>query len=72
MEYQLIKSPFQLDETHSAIERILLNRGIALTDILHYLSTTDNDICSPTLLDNIQKGVKLLMSHIVKDDLIFI
>lgn len=44
MKIQLITSP---KEELSVVEQILLNRGIELKDMHHYLNTTDNDINSP-------------------------
>lgn len=61
MEYQLI-NPRRPGT--SAIEQVLLNRGIK--DVQHYLNTVDSDILSPLDLDNIEKGVKLLVSHIAQ------
>lgn len=48
----------------SAIEHVLLNRGIE--DVQHYLNTVDTDILSPLDLDNIEDGAKLLVSHIAQ------
>lgn len=48
----------------SAIEHVLLNRGIE--DVQHYLNTVDTDILSPLDLDNIENGAKLLVSHIAQ------
>ena len=61
MEYQLIhpRRPGT-----SAIEQVLLNRGIQ--DVLHYLNTVDTDILSPLGLDNIKEGAKMLVSHIAQ------
>lgn len=61
MEYQLI-NPRRPGT--SAIEQVLLNRGIQ--DVQHYLNTVDSDILSPLDLDNIEKGAKLLVSHIAQ------
>ena len=61
MEYQLI-NPRRPGT--SAIEQVLLNRGIK--DVQHYLNTVDSDILSPLDLDNIEKGAKLLVSHIAQ------
>ena len=61
MEYQLI-NPRR--PSTSAIEQVLLNRGIK--DVHHYLNTDDSDILSPLGLDNIEKGAKLLVSHIAQ------
>ena len=48
----------------SAIEHVLLNRGIE--DVQHYLNTVDTDILSPLGLDNIKNGAQLLVSHIAQ------
>lgn len=61
MKYQLI-NPRRPGT--SAIEQVLLNRGIQ--DVQHYLNTVDSDILSPLDLDNIEKGAKLLVSHIAQ------
>lgn len=61
MEYQLI-NPRRPGT--SAIEQVLLNRGIE--NVEHYLNTVDTDILSPLDLDNIEKGARLLVSHIAQ------
>ena len=50
MKYKLIKeyADEQLKK-YSALEIILMNRGIKLEDIPHYCNTTDEDINSPLL-----------------------
>ena len=58
------------DKHKSSIEQVLTNRGI--TDIEHYLNTTDADILEPTLLDNMTKGAKLLVSHIAKNSKVLV
>lgn len=67
MEYNLI-SP--LVKGQSKIQTILNNRGII--DIEHYLNTTEEDILSPTLIDRIDDGIKMLAKHIRDDDSIYI
>ena len=67
MEYQLI-NPRRPGT--SAIEQVLLNRGIQ--DVQHYLNTVDTDILSPLDLDNIQNGAKLLVSHIAQKSKVFV
>lgn len=59
MEYKLINQP---DKEKSVIEQILYNRGI--TDVNHYLYTTDEDIYSPSFLDNIDKLIQKLFSAV--------
>ena len=67
MEYQLI-NPRRPGT--SAIEQVLLNRGIE--DVHHYLNTVDTDILSPLDLDNIEEGAKLLVSHIARESKVFV
>ena len=38
----------------------------------HYLNTTDTDILDPNLLDNIDKGARMLVSHIGRKNKVFI
>ena len=66
MEYKLI-APRQ-DGT-SLLEQILLNRGFTnREDIQHFLSTDENDILNPLLLDNMKEGVELLIKHISQNN----
>jgi hypothetical protein len=44
MKIKLINTP---DAYLKATEQILVNRGIPLKDVYHYLNTTDADINSP-------------------------
>ena len=69
MNYQLIAP--RLPNT-SAIEQVLLNRGIKSQDIIHYLNTTDEDILDPSTIMNIEQGVKMLIRHISQEDKTFI
>lgn len=71
MEYQLIE-PRIPQKNLSAVERVLTNRGINLSEIPHYLNTTDNDILNPSLIDNMMEGAKLLASHIANNNLIML
>lgn len=62
MEYRL-RAP-RRDGT-SLLEQILYNRGFtSREEINHYLTTDENDLLSPTLLDNMQEGAKILAKHI--------
>ena len=38
----------------------------------HYLNTSEDDVYSPTLLDNIDKGAKMLIKHLATGNKIFI
>ena len=69
MNYQLIAP--RLPNT-SAIEQVLLNRGIKSQDIIHYLNTTDEDILDPSTIMNIKEGAKMLIRHISQEDKTFI
>lgn len=53
MEYQLIVPRIPHKEVLSAVEQVLVNRGIATDKIEHYLHTTDEDILAPSLIANI-------------------
>lgn len=72
MEYQLIKTPIQLDYELSTMEKIIVNRGILPENIEHFLNTTDEDILNPELINNIQQGAKILFQHISAGDKIFL
>ena len=69
MRYELI-APRRFGT--SAIEQVLLNRGIAEQDVWHYLNTSDNDIINPATIDNIHRGAQMLIKHIVAGDKIFL
>lgn len=66
MKYELI-APRQYT---SAIEQVLRNRGIE--DVEHYLNTSDSDILDPLLLDNMERGAKMLVSHIKNEDKMYV
>ena len=51
---------------------MLINRGIVPQNIQHYLHTTDEDILAPNLINNIDIGVKMLISHIAQNDKVLI
>lgn len=67
MEFQLIAPR---DMSKSAIEQVLSNRGIE--DALHYLNTSAVDVYSPLLLENIERGGEMLVSHIEAGDRAYI
>ena len=69
MNYQIISQ--RLPDT-SVIEQVLINRGIQPSEIRHYLNTTKKDILDPSIIQNIDKGVKLLIFHISQGHKIFI
>lgn len=70
MDYQLI-SPVLPDKNMTVVETVFSNRGIDPQNIEHYLHTTDEDICDPKLIMNIQQGAQMLVKHISQKDLIF-
>ena len=72
MEYQLIVPRIPFERNLTAVEQVLANRGIAPENVEHYLNTTDNDIYSPGLLDNIRKGVEMLITHIAQNDKVLV
>jgi single-stranded-DNA-specific exonuclease len=75
MKYKLIGNTTSQKENfnnnyNNLIDKILLNRGIS--DPTHYLNTTNKDLYSYELLDNIDKAIKCLLSHIENNDNIYI
>lgn len=69
MRYQLIAPR---DEALSAIEQVLFNRGINPKDIEHFKYPSVNDLVNPEKLEHIKDGVAMLISHIERNDKIFI
>lgn len=67
MKYELIAPR---NRSISLIEQTLHNRGIQ--DVQHYLNTDDSDILDPLLLDNMERGAKMLVSHIKNEDKIYV
>lgn len=50
MNYQLIAPRVP---SMSMVEQVLTNRGISLTDVKHYLHTSDEDILDPSTIERI-------------------
>lgn len=69
MRYQLIAPR---DEALSAVEQVLFNRGINPKDIEHFKYPSINDLVNPEKLEHIKDGVAMLISHIERNDKIFI
>lgn len=67
MEYQLRE---EIDSSLTPIQQVFYNRGVY--DIQHYIHPTEEDLSSPLLLDNLERGIKCLISHIINDDDIFV
>lgn len=61
MEYKLIKP---INPELSIQEQVLSNRGIPISDINHYLHTTDDDILSPNHILNIHDACLMLIKHL--------
>ena len=72
MEYQLLTPSIPLSTELTAVERVLSNRGIMPSEINHYLHTTDADILNPSLITNIDVGIKMLIKHIAQNDKVLI
>lgn len=74
MEYQLRKPllPQRDFEKLSVVERVLINRGIKLEEVSHYLNTTDEDILNPEIIPNIKEGVQMLVKHIHQGNKIYL
>lgn len=64
----------EVDSRLSAIEQILVNRGICQSNIKHYLNTTDNDINSPLDFgeDIMRRAAVTLIQAIKNDDEILV
>lgn len=69
MRYQLIAPR---DEALSVVEQVLFNRGINPKDIEHFKYPSVNDLVNPEKLEHIKDGVAMLISHIERNDKIFI
>ncbi len=72
MEYQLIVPRIPQERELSAVEQVLLNRGILPENVNHYLNTTDNDILDPALIMNMKQGAQMLITHIAQNDKVLI
>lgn len=71
MNIKLYENNYE-NEKLTTIETVLVNRGIKLEDIPHFLNTTDDDILDPLLLKNMEQGLKMLIKHIKNNDKILI
>lgn len=71
MDYRLIVPTVPRNDL-SAVERVLTNRGIELSEIQHYLHPSDKDIFNPTLISNMDVGLKMLITHISQNDKVLI
>ena len=69
MKYKLIA---ERNQGYTATQQVLVNRGIPLVSIDHYLRTTDEDLIDGKLLDNMAKGIQMLVRHIMGDSKILI
>lgn len=67
-----IKLINEMDKRLTPTQQVLVNRGIALEDIEHFLNTTDDDICDFNDLDNMDIGVETLLKHIKQKSKILI
>ena len=67
MKYKLIN---QVNANYNSIEQILVNRGIKITDIEHYLNTTDKDINEPIAFgeERMKSAATALINTIYKDE----
>jgi hypothetical protein len=72
MEYQLIIPRIPQNRELSAVEQVLLNRGIMPENVEHYLNTSDSDILNPSLIMNMKQGAQMLITHIAQNDKVLI
>lgn len=66
MRYKLIK---EINPNYTAQEQVLTNRGIDITEIKHYLNTTDKDISAPECFgeDKLKSAAAALIQTISAD-----
>lgn len=72
MDYQLLTPCIPVNENITPVERVFANRGIAPSDINHYLNTTKEDLYDTLLLKNMQRGARLFISHLQQGHKIFL
>ena len=65
MDYKLIS---ERQPGIGLLEQILINRGITMSEVHHFLHADENDVLSPTLLDNMREGAQTLSKHIASND----
>lgn len=56
----------------TAVETVLTNRGIELSEIQHYLSPTEKDVYDPGSIERLHEGVCMLISHVQRNDKVLI
>lgn len=72
MKYKLINPP---DPKYSAKQQVLVNRGIAEQDLVHYMNLTDADISDPFSFgwETVNEGIKMIEKAIrLKQDIAII
>lgn len=70
MEYRLINTNQQLDL--GIKYQILVNRGIKLEDIEHYLNVSKDDVLSPDSITNIRQACEIILKHLHDDKKILV
>lgn len=69
MNYQLINP---INPALTVTQQILVNRGVELSQIEHFLNVTDEDIVDPATIKNIAVAASLLVKHIQNGSKIFL
>ena len=69
LQYELINP---VNEALDPIDQVLLNRGIKKENLDQFKFPSDDNILNPLLLDNMKEGAKMLISHIGRNDKIFV
>ena len=72
MDYQLTHPELSENMGYTPIERVFAIRGIKPQNINHYLNTTRDDILDPLLIENIDEGAKMFISHLARGSKIFV
>ena len=65
MDYKLIS---QRQPNIGLLEQILINRGITMSEVNHFLHADEEDVLNPTLLANMREGAQALSKHIAAND----
>ena len=65
MDYKLIS---ERQPGIGLLEQILINRGITMSEVHHFLHADENDVLNPALLDNMREGAQTLSKHIANNN----
>ena len=69
MNYTVIRST---EKAQSAVEQVLLNRGLTVDKIARYLNPTADEIYPAEMLDNIASAAKTLLKALFKQEKVYV